>query len=69
MHEFCHWDKIGSFVRLSLAEYAEICFDVLIHMLCFSICLWMVGGREFKIIPKNAGELCGKGGGKLRSSI
>ena len=44
VHEFCHWDKLGPLIRLSLAEHSEICFHFLVYSLGFSISLWVIGG-------------------------
>ena len=42
MCEFCHRNKIGPLIGLSLAKHSEICFDFLVYSFSFSICLWMV---------------------------
>ena len=50
VREFCHGKEVCPFLRVSVAEDAEVGFQLLIYSLGFSVCLWVVGRGEFKVI-------------------
>ena len=58
--EFCHWDKVGPLIGLSLAEQSEICFYFLVDPFSLPICLWMIGGRQFEIVSQDLGKFGGE---------
>ena len=41
---------IGPGGWLISTENAKVCFNFLIDMFSFSICLWVIGGQEGKIV-------------------
>ena len=47
-------EEIHPFPRVVGAEYAKVCFDLLIGSFCLSICLRVIGSGEFDIIVEES---------------
>ena len=62
-------DLIDPGTRVGSTEDPKICFNLLIDMFCFTIGLWVIGGREGEVIIQEFAKLLGKGGGKLWATI
>ena len=69
MGELCVGDRVSPHSWLVSANDTEIGFDFLVYSFSLSIRLWVIGGREGKIVLENAPKFLGKFGGKLGSMI
>ena len=67
--KLCSGKEVHPFLRVFGAEDMEICFNLLIGLLCLSINLRVICGGEFDIIVKELGYFSSEGGCKLWTSI
>ena len=67
--EFCEWNQIYPIVLMVVAEDSQELFDLLVYLLRFPICEWVIScaecGSDSQLFPEFAGELSHK----LRTSI
>ena len=69
MREFYHRKEVCPFLRVSITKDTKVGFELLVHPLCFSISLWIVGSEELEVILQEASKFSYKGQCELRALI
>ena len=69
MGEFCMGNRIGPCSWLVIAKDTEVGLDLLVYSFSLSVRLWVIGGREGKVVLEDASKFLGEFGGKLGSTI
>ena len=69
MGEFCMGNRISPYSWLVTAKDTEVGLNLLVYSFSLSVRLWVIGGREGKVVLEDASKFLGEFGGKLGSTI